>query len=226
MATTIYHELSILVADNPLAGKVTGELSGNPAVIVVAKQQVLSLDNLLKGDQEPRWALVFVGSVEQFHQGFTIRLSHAFSQGKAQFPNGKHSGADFVRYLNRKIEGAQRLTARALRFRGLDEATWTEEETRSLNDHACPVLSESPVSHPGRYGFAIWNDQDAERLVLYALTLKRIAQHSGIRNTTWIGLPDTQPPAAQETLSSEAGLPEAAMPDESEIFYEDDLDFG
>lgn len=226
MATTIYHELSILLADNPLAGQMTDDLSGNPAVIVVAKQQTLSLDNLLKGNQEPRWTLVFIGSVEQFHQGFTIRMSHAFSQGKARFPTGKHTSADFVRYLNRKIDGAQRLTASALRFRGLDEATWTTEEIQSLSDHGCPVLTESPATHSGRCGFTIWNDQDAKKLVLYVLTLKRIAQGLGVRNTTWIGLPETQPPAEQETPSNEAGLYEAETPDESEIFYEDDLDFG
>lgn len=195
--TTIYHDATIFVTDNPLArqlGERDTASTQNPAVVVVAKIQQFDSSDLMNGMPDPAWEVVFIGSITEFHQGFVMGISQAFDHGKARSPRGKRSGSDFVRYLNRKTDAAQELTGRALRFLGIDAVTWGEADAKTLGIDQAPIIAKAAYYTDTRYGFEILGTEDARKMVLYTLTLRRIAQNTGVRITSRVGLPIKEHP--------------------------------
>jgi len=191
MSITILHGMQVFTADDP-EGK-----SSQPVIVVMTKitdqEQPLS---------DARWTFLFIGPLPEFHQRFIHRMSREFDQGHYLDRFG-HAirGSDFVRHLNTAIEKSRKVSATTLRRFGISAVTWSREDAEALGITELTMVAQVPFFMDSRYGFEIKQDSDAQRLVLYAMSLKRIAREAGKCDPLYTGRPMLEQPARLRAAS-------------------------
>ena len=171
MNATIVHELKILTASNPLPS------DNDPAPVIIVLGRVTDTEASSDAPSHPRWLIMFIGTLAEFHHAFTRQIMQDFDHGKLLSGTGQRvRSADFIRSLNKAIERAQPLTAATLRFCGFQAVTWNENDAQALGICDLPIIAKASFFSNTRYGFEIHGDTDAQRLVLYTLKLRQIAK--------------------------------------------------
>ena len=181
MSATVLQGIHILTTDDPIAESA----SSLPAIIVLG-----AVHDEDQAASDARWNFLFIGSLEEFHQSFTHRMTQEFDHRKYMNQHYRPiRGSDFIRQLNSAIERATTLTAMELRKRGITAVTWSQNDAEALGITELPMIAKVPFFMDCRYGFEIRDSSDAQRLVLYALKLKQIAQERGCYNPLYTGRP-------------------------------------
>ncbi|OLF82043.1 hypothetical protein AWH63_10920 [Marinobacter sp. C18] len=192
MNPSILHAMQVLTADDP-----RGE-SSQPVIVVLTR-----ISEPSQHSSKARWTLAFIGPLQEFHQSFIHRMARDFDKG-AYLDRFHRSirGGDFTRTLNRSIERAQSLTANTLRRHGVGAVTWSEEEATATGIKDLPMVVQVPFFMDNRYGFEIKTDEDAQRLLLCTLNLKRLAKQSGKCDPLYTGRPMLEQPARLKAASA------------------------
>lgn len=194
MSATILQSFQVFTTHNPLVEGV----SSQPAIVVIGR-----IHEIDQPASEARWNILFIGALPEFHQRFVFRMEREFSQGKYLDSRGQQvRGTDFVRRLNKAIEGARELTALELRKRSIMAVTWSQDNAQSLGITEQRMIAKVPFFTDTRYGFEIRDNADAQRMVLYTMKLKQIAEHSGQCDPLYTGRPMREQP---NRLEQQAG---------------------
>jgi len=194
VSATILHAFQVFTTENPLASS----RSSLPAIVVMGR-----IHETDQPASDARWTFLFIGSLDEFHQRFIFRMEREFDHGKYLDRRGQQvRGADFIRQLNKAIEQARILTATELRKRSIMAVTWSQDNAETLGITTHRMIAKVPFFTDTRYGFEIRDNSDAQRMVLFTMKLKEIAQGMGRCDPLYTGRPMRELP---DRLQQQAG---------------------
>lgn len=171
MAHTIINQFAIVSAQSQLTAQLNDNLcpEAEPAVLLLAQ---LYESNCFP--QDPKWHVLFVGTTEEFKNGYLDQLGAMFDNRVIRGRRGVIRSTAHIRtMLLNLLNEAEPLSVGALRERGIEAYTWNADEAALLHiTHSSDVgLVPQAYQSPPRYGYELATLADAQRMVDQTLAL-------------------------------------------------------